>query len=510
MTTALKLLIVDDCVDDCLLLVRRVRQAGYQVRHLCIDTAEAMAEALRDQSWDAIVSDVSMPNFSAAAALRLYQLSGGTCPFLVVSGVIGEETAASLLKAGAHDFLLKDNLARLVPALEREMRESETRRARIAAEEALRRSEERYALAARGANDGLWDWDVVAGRVYYSTRWREMIGCSDDTIEPSLGGWLNRVHPDDLPAVENALSRILSGSDEHLSVEHRIRHCGGGWRWALVRGLAVYGPGGPLRLVGSLTDTTAYREAVEEMRRARDLAQQALAAKTRFLAAASHDLRQPVQALLCFSGVLQSLLGGHPAAAAVADLDSTLGVLKSLLDSLLDVSRLDAGQVTVTFSDVAVGEILDQVGRELAGRAADKGLRFRVVPCRHHVRTDPVLLSRMLRNLLENALKYTEAGGVLIGCRHHGDSLTIVVADTGAGISPEHLGEVFEEFFQVGNSERDRRQGLGLGLAIVRRLSHLLRHPVTVRSVVGRGSAFAVTVPVVEPVPAVDAGVGRS
>ncbi len=492
----LSLLIVDDNEDDAILIARCFRRAGYGVATKRVDCAREMCAALGERDWDVVISDVAMPQFSAADALAIYLEFQCDCPFIVVSGAIGEETAVSLLKAGAHDFLLKTNLARLVPATERELRETESRRARRRAEDALRASEERYALAARGANDGLWDWDLKTNRIYFSPRWVEMLGFPKEQPGDRPDVWFRRVHRDDVVALRRSLDDHLGGRTPHFAVEYRIRHQDGSWRWMLTRGLAVIDPTGtPCRIAGSQTDITAAKEAEQQLRRSKEELEHAVAAKTRFLASASHDLRQPVQALVCFTSLLEMQLQAHPAAATVTDLGNSLDSLKSLLDALLDVSRLDAGVVTPDFATFPIATILDQVGAEMRPLAEAKGLRLRVAACDTVVRSDPVLLGRILRNLVENAIRYTEHGGILIGCRRAGTDLNIVVHDSGIGIDDDARGHIFEEFFQVANPERDRMKGLGLGLAIVARLSRLLEHPVTVRSTPGHGSSFAVSVP---------------
>lgn len=199
--------------------------------------------------------------------------------------------------------------------------------------------------------------------------------------------------------------------------------------------------------------------------------------------------------MMLMLGVLAKHLENHPAAAMLGHLDRALDVLRSLLDGLLDISRLDAGIIVPRLEDIPVQPLMTRLGEEYRLRAVEKGLSLRVVGCHATVRTDPVLLERILRNLLENALRYTLAGGILLGCRHHGDMLRIEVCDTGVGIPQDQLQMIFEEFHQLGNPERDREQGLGLGLAIVRRLATLLGHRIDVQSRVGRGSCFSVALP---------------
>jgi len=262
---------------------------------------------------------------------------------------------------------------------------------------------------------------------------------------------------------------------------------------AMVR-MAVRGRRRQYEALARLDDLRLAREEAEAAQHTAEMADRS---KSRFLAAASHDLRQPLQSLFLFAEVLSSGSLGDRERNAMASIERALGALKMLLDAILDVSKLDAGIIGVERRDVSMREILGHIAGEYAARAAGRRLDFRVVVCDAVVHTDPALLGRILRNLVENALRYTQEGRVLVGCRRRGDRLLVQVTDTGIGIAPEMQQEIFEEFVQVGNPERDREEGLGLGLAIVRRLSQLLGHPITVRSTLGRGSTFTLDIPLV-------------
>ncbi|MCW2239601.1 PAS domain-containing hybrid sensor histidine kinase/response regulator [Azospirillum canadense] len=241
--------------------------------------------------------------------------------------------------------------------------------------------------------------------------------------------------------------------------------------------------------------------AEEQLRVARDHAEQARRAaedanrtKSHFLAAASHDLRQPVQSLFFLLSALEGRV--KPGAEkTLAHATEAVAALKSLLDGLLDISRLDTGAVEPEISDFPISTLLEQIDAEYKPIAEAKGLDWHVTVSNATVRSDPALLGRMLRNLCQNAIRYTEAGSVLLTWGAVGDALRIKVQDTGIGIPPDKVNDIFEEFLQIGNAHRDRSQGLGLGLAIVRRLSKLLGHPVEVSSAPGEGSTFCITVP---------------
>ncbi len=249
-------------------------------------------------------------------------------------------------------------------------------------------------------------------------------------------------------------------------------------------------------------DHTDQQLFEDELFDAKEAAEEANVAKTRFLAAASHDLRQPMQALSMFIAVLAGRPMDPGQQALVSRIQDSVTALEGLLNSLLDVSKLEAGLVVPHQSEFSVAPMMDRLAAEFEPLCAAAGLSLKVVPCKAVVRSDPALLERILRNLLNNAVRYTKTGRVLFGCRRVGRSVAFQVWDTGIGIPQAEIRNIFREFHQVGNPERDRRQGLGLGLAIVERLSQLLDHPVAVRSQEGLGSLFSVQVPVATRAPA--------
>ncbi len=254
---------------------------------------------------------------------------------------------------------------------------------------------------------------------------------------------------------------------------------------------------------------------VESLERERDRATAADRAKTRFLAAASHDLRQPIHAASLFTASLAALArrGDIKSADAkgIADrLEAVIGSLGGLLHGLIDVSRLDAGLVPVQRRPISLERMLGDLREEFAPQALQRGIALRAVPLDVWVDSDPVLLKRILDNFLSNALRYTPNGRVLVGCRLRGGAVELQVLDTGPGIPAGQHQAVFEEFTQLDNPQRDREQGLGLGLAIVRRLAELLGHRVGLRSTPGKGSTFSVRLPMTSPPAALRAAPRRS
>jgi signal transduction histidine kinase/CheY-like chemotaxis protein len=241
-----------------------------------------------------------------------------------------------------------------------------------------------------------------------------------------------------------------------------------------------------------LQDSYATLERkVEERTRQLEIANHA---KSRFLAAASHDLRQPLHALGLFVAQLRGRTNAAERKQLMARIDAALSAMNELFNALLDISKLDAGVLTPDISEFSIGSVLKRVETTFASTAREKQLSLRVVPSSAWVRTDFILLERIVFNLVSNAVRYTSHGRVVVGCRRYGDSIRIEVWDTGPGIPPDQQQNIFSEFYRLGDPDRDRRAGLGLGLAIVERLCNLLEHPIHLESAVGKGSCFSIDV----------------
>ena len=242
-------------------------------------------------------------------------------------------------------------------------------------------------------------------------------------------------------------------------------------------------------------DVTERRRTADALTAAKRQAELASIAKTRFLAAASHDLRQPLQTLSLLQGLLAKRVVDEKAQQLVGRINDAVGAMTGMLNALLDINQIEVGSVKPEIASFPVNVLFDRLKEELTYHAQAAGLALRVVPCALSIRSDQRLLEQMVRNLISNALKYTQRGRVLLGCRRRQGKLRIEIWDTGIGIPGSELKAIFEEYYQVDNAARQRSRGLGLGLSIVKSLGELLHHPIRVRSLQGKGSVFSIEVP---------------
>ena len=334
------------------------------------------------------------------------------------------------------------------------------------AEQALATSEERHRTLIEGMTEGVAILDADRTVIYVNEAYAQLTGYSADELVGTYGPAIN--HAETLGETERRLGERRHG--ESSRYEMKIRRKDGEVVLASVVPQPMFDESGNYSgSFGIFTDITAQRKAEETLIEAKERAEATNQAKSRFLASASHDLRQPLQAINFF---MSALVHREVDADKLALLDKTqtsLDALSGILNALLDISRLDAGVIEPQLTDIAVEDLLDPLVDEFRLVAEDRGIELKFVSSQSWVRSDKALLESVFRNLLANAIKYTPAGKVLIGCRRTDTGMRFEVWDTGIGIPAEHLKTIFDEFYQVGNQARDRTQGLGLGLSIVER-----------------------------------------
>jgi len=366
---------------------------------------------------------------------------------------------------------------------------SERRMHELAILERERRLEE--ALRAGGVIT--FDWDLRIGLIQLSQNAAEILGLGRKQ-SLSSAEWVGQIHPDDRLSVTNRLSIARLEERSHSMTFRLLRPDGRGEVWLEQVAVTHFdSKGKPTRINGLTSDVTERKRFEEEVSRAWRSAELADQAKSSFLSAASHDLRQPLQTLRFLQASLEPHLPDGEGRRLVSGIARSLDTMSSILSSLLDVNRLEAGSLRPSKSDFAINEVFDSLTADFADSVAEKGLRWRLVRSGLEVRSDQRMLGTMVRNLLSNAVRYTDRGKILLGCRRVGDKVRIEVWDSGIGISQDQLPQIFQEYYQ--GADGAERGGFGLGLAIVRRIGEVLDHRIGVRSTPGKGAVFSIEVP---------------
>jgi signal transduction histidine kinase len=254
-------------------------------------------------------------------------------------------------------------------------------------------------------------------------------------------------------------------------------------------------------VAAAIRDVSERKHVEQALIEARRDAEHANLAKSRFLATASHDLRQPLQTLELLNGALRRMVTDEDSLDVVEQQGQAVDAMSRLINALLDISKLESGAIKLELTDFELAPLFDELRREFAGVANNKGLRFAIDSAHERTYSDPALIGQVIRNLISNAIKYTPSGSVELRCERDGTRLRIEVRDTGVGIAADQLPHIFEEFYQIGVSPNSSRQGYGLGLSIVQRIAKLLDLKVSVRSTPGQGSLFAFELPAAQNVP---------
>jgi PAS domain S-box-containing protein len=359
-------------------------------------------------------------------------------------------------------------------------------------EGAILEREARLQEALRAGSVMAFDWDVSANEVRLSQNATEILGLNSQQV---LRGteWLKHIHPEDHPLVASCLDDARPDQPSH-SIAFRYRRPDGGEVWLEQIAIVQFGStGGPARISGLTTDVTERKRFGEELSLAWKTAERADRAKSSFLAAASHDLRQPLQTLKLLQAALEPHHPGGEARKLVDGIGRSLDTMTSILSSLLDVNRLESGNLRPSVSEFSLNEIFEPLAGDFVAPVQERGLRLCIVRSELVIRSDRRMLAEMIRNLLSNAVRYTDRGRILLGCRRAGDNVRIEVWDSGVGITEDQLPHIFHEYYQ--GTEGAERGGFGLGLAIVKRLGEILDHRVEVRSVPGKGTRFFIEVP---------------
>jgi PAS domain S-box-containing protein len=384
--------------------------------------------------------------------------------------------------------------------LKQQQRENET-------QANLKETKERLDLAITGSNDGIWDWDILNNQIFFSARWKDIVGYNNDEMPNAIKALDLLLHPDDKAAVWNSFDQYLSKKVGTYETTFRMRHKDGTWRWIMSRGQALWRDDGTAyRMIGVHTDITSMKHMEENLNSAREHAEFANQAKTDFISHISHEIRTPLNAII---GVSRLLSQANPLSENYREHVNVLHTgaqnLQFLINDLLDLSKLDQGSLVLDTLDFNLRTMISEHVELYRYQAHSKelGLSFHSnVPEDAFYAGDSLRIGQIINNLLSNAIKFTDSGSIAVTLDRTEDSkhknrdlITLTVEDTGIGIAHDNIDKIFHKFTQSDQSISRRYGGSGLGLSICKELCDLMHGSITVHSIEGQGSEFTVKIP---------------
>ena len=493
----LNVLMVEDDPDDLELILQTLWRGGYDPVHRWVDNAAALKRALESQPWEVILSDYSLPKFTGLEALRavreVYRLD---VPFIFISGVIGEDAAVMMMKAGAQDFVRKDNLARLSAAIERELGAAETRRKKRQADEKLEFERQLLRQLMEGIPDAIYFKDLQRRYTHLNDaeRLRLNIAPNEDVRGKTADAFLS---PQQAEMRRKEEEKIFSTGEPLVDCSERREQPDGVVHWLSTTKAAIRDQSGAIvELVGISRDITEQKRH-EQM-------------KDEFVATVSHELRTPLTSI---AGALGLLAGGavgaipEPALRLLSIARTNCQRLVRLVNDILDIQKIETGNMAFDFQPLEVRPLVEQAIEATRGFAEGYGVPVRLDDCAASgvVLADADRLTQVITNLLSNAIKFSpRSAEVIVRIEHCDRTVRILVRDHGPGIPEAYRKSIFEKFVQVDATNTRLIGGTGLGLNIVKQIVERLDGEIDFEAAPGGGTIFCLMLGALEPATAAD------
>ena len=494
---SIRVLIVEDTDDDKELVLRQLRNGGYNPEFICVETANDFIDALDNHPWDIVLCDYSMPKFDGLSALQIVQRKKIDIPFILISGTVGEEVAVEAMKAGAQDYLMKDNLMRLVHIVKRELEEAAIRKEKRFADEKIRH--QNAVLDAIINNSHSILIFMLDNNYRYlgfnENHRRKMKDVYDTDIEVGV----NMLDVITIAEVKKkakiSFDRVLSG-ESFIETEFQPNfNTYYEFHWNAVRedGLVI-------GISCFVIDITKRKETEQKLIIALKKATESDQLKSAFLANMSHEIRTPMNGILGFANLLKAPgLNDEKQQAYIKIIEKSGARMLNIIEEIIDISKIESGQMEISQKKVNINDQLDYIETFFKPESELKGLQLIFNTCvpdnQAIITTDKEKISAVLMNLIKNAIKYTNDGFVEFGYINKGNYLEFFVKDTGIGIRKDRQKAIFERFIQADIVDVHARQGAGLGLSISKAYVEMLKGEIWVESTEGVGSTFYFTTP---------------
>ncbi len=496
MNPKIRVLFVEDSEEDVILIVRKLKSDGLDVSFQQVDTEQAMRDAL-ENDWDVILSDYNMPKFSALAALDILKKNAKDLPFIVVSGIVGEDIAVQLIQAGAHDYVMKDNLTRLSSAIDREIGDAKIRRQKREGILALEQAVEEWDVTFDAMTDAVFILSNQFGIVKCNHAAESLIG---KTREDIVGKCCYKIiHGTTAPIEECPHQKMLKSKHrENAIINYNDKT-------VEVNVDPIFNKKHELTgSVHTMRDITERIENEEKLRVALAKAESANKAKSEFLATMSHEIRTPLNGLIGFSGIIEDILRQSRDYEQRDKIIEYLGIVQTcghtvteLINDILELASITAGESDKFLEEFSPEELIIESNKifKLKAEENNTSLDFQHKNLPVRVSGSRRQLKQVIFNLVGNAIKFTEKGSVNIRADYKNEKLLIEVEDTGIGIAPDMKDKIWEPFTQLDQSSTRRYGGTGLGLTIVSKILKNLNESLNIESELGKGTTISFAFP---------------